>query len=119
MSRSRKPPSLPRLLADLLAEADLRGTSAEKRLAGGAVLKARSKVIDVEGGRQRRRQLLIGRQGVSVGLDETATFLRDAKIPPDAAGVCYFPTPAGWFFLVYTWDAPAIALPIEELPASL
>jgi hypothetical protein len=115
----RKPPSLPKLLADLLAQADLVGETGEKRLEKGAVLKARSKVVDVEGGRQRRRQLIIGRQGVPVGVDETVTFVRDARIPPHAEGVCYFPTPHGWYFVVFTWSAVAIALPIEELPASL
>lgn len=117
MSRTRRPPSLPRLLEQLLAEADLHGDSAEKRLEGGATLKARSKVIEVEGGRRRRRQLIIGRETTGPGEQELATFRRDGKVPAEATEASY--QRGAWIYVAVTWETAAIALPLEELPPSL
>jgi hypothetical protein len=118
MSRSRRAPSLPRIMAELLAEADIHGESGEKRLEHGATLKARSKVVAVEGGRQRRRQLRIGREKVEPGENELATFRRDGKIPAHAEEGRYR-RDDGWYFVTYTWGEVAIALPLEDLPAKL
>jgi hypothetical protein len=118
MPRSRKAPSLPRIMAELLAEADIHGESGEKRLEHGATLKARSKVVEAEGGRQRRRQLRIGREKVEPGESELATFRRDWKIPAHAEEQRY-QRADGWYFVVYTWGEVAIALPLEDLPAGL
>lgn len=119
MPRSRRPPSLPRLLADLLAEADLRGETAEKRLEHGAILKARSRLAEVEGGRVRRRQLLISRAGVEPGDVELATFRRDGRVPEHAEEARYWRERDDRHTVTYTWDAPAIALPLDDLPAGL
>lgn len=117
MPRTRRPPSLPRLLAELLAEADLRGESAEKRLEGGATLKARSKLVAVAEGQQRRRQLIIGRQGTGPGESELVTFRRDGRIPAEAEEASY--QRGDWVYVAVTWDAPAIELPLADLPPGL
>lgn len=113
----RRPPSLRRILAELLAEADLRGESAEKRLEGGATLRAKSKIVEVGEGRTRRRQLIIGRERTGPGEQEVETFRAHGKIPPEASEASY--QRGTWIYVAVTWEALAVELPLEELPPSL
>lgn len=59
-----------------------------------------------------RRQVILARQGAPVGLVETDTFIAHGRIPDDAAGVCYPPTPAGLYRVSFTWE---IATPLPTL----
>lgn len=87
--------SLRSRFANLYATAATQG-SATAELEGGAVL-----TVKADG---RRRQVVIARPGVPVGLTETDTFVVHGDIPPWATGVCYFPTKAELFRVVFTWE---------------
>jgi hypothetical protein len=70
----------------------------------------------------RRRQVILGRQGAPVGEGEVATFRRDGRVPAEATREDYAPTATRWFFVALRWETPQTSftgMPEAELPESL
>jgi hypothetical protein len=95
--------SLRSRFAELYATAELQG-EASAELAGGAAL-----TVTIRGG---RRQVVISRTMVPVGLVETDTFMAHGHIPDDAVGVCWFWNKRHGYRVSFTWE-------ITPPPASL
>lgn len=102
--------SLTTIFRELYASAAT-GRSAYKALGQGATIRVRA-----DG---RRRQVILGRRGASIGLGEDATFRRDGRIPAEAVGVCWFATASGEWLVSYTWEERTLTLPLEDLPPTV
>ena len=108
--------SLRQIFQELYAAAELRAIGSQRgeaarELAGGASITVRQQ--------ERRRQVILSRQGAPVSLVEEATFCRDGQIPPDAARAEH--QRGGLCRVSFTWELPAatqqpFAFPEAELP---
>lgn len=104
--------SLHRIFQELYALAAARETpeqrgEAFKHLGRGAEITVRA--------HGRRRQVVLARAGVEVGEIEEQTFRRDGAIPDTAERRAYASI-SGWYYVAFTWEVPAPAPTLFDLP---